>query len=641
MLLDYERQQRNEERQGRSPNRGDNEQDDDSYLSVSRLRTQYLDYLGSKILEIEEQKEARHYYHGAQWSAAEIRIMRKRHQPVVTFNLIGKKINAVVGLVERLRQDPKAYPRNPRNDAGAEVSTACIRYVTDQVDWKTKSSECARHAGIEGIAGVELKLIEGDHGDPDIGMEIVNGDDFFYDPRSIRYDFSDARYKGLAKWLDVEEVIELFPDKEEELNDLIEHGSDLTTNSDREHKWILSTERRIRLVEHWYKRKGEWYWAFHVGTVVLDQGISPFTDERNKTFCRFRMFSAAVDHDGDRYGLTRNMKSPQDEANQRRARMLALSNARRLIGEKGAVDDVERARKEWARHDGYIEVNQGRKITPDDTSGELAAQKELFEQAVGAIEQLYNVTPATSNGEMPRNMSGRAINLLQQAGIAELGPFILAYRSWKIGVYRDIWNLCKNFWTAERWIRITDEEGLAQFIQLNGLERGPDGRPAIVNAVGNLDVDIILDEGPDVINMMSDTYDMLSSLAASGANVPPQVLIELSPIQGSVKRKVLKMMNPPVDPAKEEMKRLAIAELAAKADKEKGQAMKYVAQAAESATKAHLNADEIYQRSYGFATEVEPMPPPQPQPQMPSGPVPPMPGQPSPPPGGYSAGLPF
>jgi hypothetical protein len=56
-----------------------------------------------------------------------------------------------------------------------------------------------------------FKLREGDKGDPDIKLEIVYGDDFFYDPRSYRPDFHDARYLGMAKWVDEEECIELFP----------------------------------------------------------------------------------------------------------------------------------------------------------------------------------------------------------------------------------------------------------------------------------------------------------------------------------------------------------------------------------------------------------------------------------------------
>ena len=42
--------------------------DADGFYPVSRLRQQYIDYLAAKILEYEEQRQARHYYHGAQWS---------------------------------------------------------------------------------------------------------------------------------------------------------------------------------------------------------------------------------------------------------------------------------------------------------------------------------------------------------------------------------------------------------------------------------------------------------------------------------------------------------------------------------------------------------------------------------------------
>jgi hypothetical protein len=46
---------------------------------------------------------------------------------------------------------------------------------------------------------------------------------------------------------------------------------------------------------------------------------------------RFVMWRGAVDHDGDSYGFFRNLKSLQDEKNQRRSRALFISNSRRLI----------------------------------------------------------------------------------------------------------------------------------------------------------------------------------------------------------------------------------------------------------------------------------------------------------------------
>jgi hypothetical protein len=553
-------------------NRPDGNAESAAYLPVERLREQYINYLTVKMPEIEEQKEARRYYHGAQWSADDIRILRKRKQPIITYNRIGRKINGIIGLVERVRQDPKGFPRSPNHEEGAEVATTTVREILDGSDWKTQDAECIRHCAIDGISGVEMRLIEGDHGDPDIDLSQVFGDDYFYDPRSYRYDFSDARYDGIGKWVDIEEAIELFPDKEEILRGLIQAGSDLTTRADREFKWVLSTEHQLRLVEHWYRHKGQWCWAFYVSNVLLDQGVSPFKDEKGKTMRRYIMFSAAVDHDGDRYGFVRNLKGPQDEVNQRRSKGLHLSNSRRLLVEQGAVEDIEKIRTEWAKADGVVEVKPGTlssaagpKIKADDSTAELAAQANWYKDAKDEIDQFAQTNVATLTQGALQNLSGRAINLLQQPGLAELGPFLLAIRGWRLRVYRAVFNAAQQHWTAERWIRVTDDGVLAKFLQINGMELDQYNQPVLVNALGALDVDITLDEGPDVVNMMQDTYDILKGLPPG--SVPPAVLMELAPIQGSVKQKIAAMMAPPpADPLDAAAKQLTVAALQAQVD---------------------------------------------------------------------------
>ena len=54
------------------------------------------------------------------WTEEQIKALNKRKQPVVTFNRIARKLNGVVGLIDRLKQDPKAYPRTPKHEEGAE-----------------------------------------------------------------------------------------------------------------------------------------------------------------------------------------------------------------------------------------------------------------------------------------------------------------------------------------------------------------------------------------------------------------------------------------------------------------------------------------------------------------------------------------
>ena len=417
----------------------------DGDYPVTRLRRQYLDYLSAKVLEWEEQKLSRHYMHGAQYTAEEIRTLRNRRQPIVTVNEIGPKINQIVGLVERLRQEPKAYPTKPKSQNGAEIATAALRNVLDGAEWDSYiASFCAEQCATEGIAGIEIKQVEGDHDDPDITIDFIFGDDFFYDPRSYKADFSDARYMGIAKWLDLEAAIDMFPDQEEELRSLmVETGFDMTTHSDREFKWVYVNEQRIRLVEHWYLFKGEWYFwllLLEQHRAQTDTGNKGWlTDKRGKSINKFVMFSARRSiHGGDRYGFVRLFKSVQDEVNQRRSKALHISNVTRVIAQKGAVDDVETARREMSRPDGYLEFNQGFEPPKrDDKQEDLAAHLSLMQDARNKIVSFANINPALmmqSGG--PDEHSGVAINLLQKAGLAELGSFLRNYRNWKIRTYR-------------------------------------------------------------------------------------------------------------------------------------------------------------------------------------------------------------
>jgi hypothetical protein len=65
----------------------------------------------------------------------------------------------------------------------------------------------------------------------------------------------------------------------------------------------------------------------------------------------------------------------------------------------------------------------------------------------------------------------------------------------------------------------------------------------IVNAVGQLDVNIVLDEGPDIVSDDERTYDKLKYPPGT---FPPQVLIEMNPnLPRSEKDRLLQMMAPP------------------------------------------------------------------------------------------------
>ena len=554
---------------GRGPANLDDKDDKDGFWSLEKCVHAYTTYLDSKSQEITEQQNARRYRHGAQWTSDQVKVFNDRKQPVVTFNKIGRKIDGIVGLVERLKQDPKAYPRTPQHQAGADLATAVLRYLMDRNKWNEVAPLVNEAGAVDGLAGIELDLKpmpapkqngqgmmpgmpppEEQQPDYDVLFGPVDNDGFFYDPRSFKHDFDDARYLGMGKFVDEEMLKELLPGMDDDITAACNNTTNLMSNSDRDTRWFQANGdfKQVRLVDIWYKSQGGWNWALFTGSKILMQGASPFSDENGKQFAKYLMYSAQVDHDGDRYGFVRNLQSAQDEVNQRRSKGLHELNNRRIIATKAAIADgnVEALRREAARADGIVLVNTGLDDIRFDDAAKQAAVMGQLEFMKSAEQEIENFGPnaAIQGGDVGKGSSGRAIALMQQAGIAELGPYMTNLRSWKIRVYRALFNAAQSYWINERWIRVTDAQGEPQFVQINAQVPGPDGMPQKQNAIGELDVDIILDEGPDSVTLMQDTYDAIAQalpavapmLSPATSKAVMKVLIETSPLPADVKK---------------------------------------------------------------------------------------------------------
>lgn len=515
--------------------------------TLAELRADFSDFVSVKADEVDEARTSWRYYHSAQYSEEEKKALTERGQPAIVFDRTSRKIDGLVGTVMRLRADPKAFPRTPLHEAGAELATSVLRYILDASQWVDIEQQCVLSAAVHGIGVCEIGLEKGDHEDMDIVLSNVDSTTFFYDPRSTKSDFSDARYMGVSRWVSDDEIEELFPGKSKILP---LSGSDYETtafDADKEQLWVNS-KKKVRLVEHWYRHAGKWKWCIHTGGLILAKGDSPFVDERKQTICRYIAFKNNVDHDGDVYGFVRKLKGPQDAINQHRAKSIWIMNSRQLIARRGSFNDIEKVRREVKKPDGVIEYDGSLDdFRIEQPSQEFLQQTKYFEDARLELEN-FGPNPALIGTGVDAK-SGRALALMQQSGLAELGPFLGHYRSWKLRVYKAVWNACRVHWTSERLIRVSDDDGLAQFIQINGLQFSPEGVPIIMNQLGALEVDIILDEGPDTTNAMGDTFDVLSTLAQSKFPVPPQAIIEVSSLPKSQKDKVTKLLaGPQADP---------------------------------------------------------------------------------------------
>ena len=96
-------------------------------------------------------------------------------------------------------------------------------------------------------------------------------------------------------------------------------------------------------------------------------------------YAYLRVSTDRQDVDNQRYGMVRGLISLQDEINKRRSKALHLLSVHQVIAEKGAVQDVDKARRELARPDGFIEVaSQGMRFEVLPT-GELAKRRTGIE----------------------------------------------------------------------------------------------------------------------------------------------------------------------------------------------------------------------------------------------------------------------
>jgi hypothetical protein len=525
--------------------------------STVKRRREFENYAFAKGREIDEQRLSWRYYHVDQWTMEQLRILRRRQQPAITFDRTGRKIDSLSGTIRRLRTDPKVYPNTPNGENGAEVASQVIRTICDASMAEDLEVECCKDALIHGIGVSELVLRKGDKADPDLAFEYVDPRTFFYDPRSTKPNFHDTKFHGVYKWADADELEAAFPGSSDLIRQSTNNDGGYWTafDADREPMWI-DIYHRVRLIDHWYREGQIWKWSLHTGIVELMKGDSPFVNERGQSISKFHAFAAYIDIHGDHYGLIRRLRGPQDAINQHRSKAIHIMNTRQVKLKEGAVDDVEVTRREAARPDGVL-VYRGDKADLDivQPEQEFIQQTNYYQDAKNEIDTFGPNQQLIQN--FGQNVSGRAANMLQQAGLAELGPFLKNFRMWKLERYRACWLAAQKFWTADRMLRVSSDQGVAQFLQINGVTTNEFGLPILVNHLGNIDVEIKVDEGPDNETIMGDVFDLLMALAQNNVPVPPQAIIEASNLPLSEKKKLQAMVSQP-DPMRQQAQSLAL-----------------------------------------------------------------------------------
>jgi chemotaxis receptor (MCP) glutamine deamidase CheD len=288
---------------------------------------------------------------------------------------------------------------------------------------------------------------------------------------------------------------------------------------------------------------------------------------------------------------------------------------RQVRAERGAVDDVEAARRELAKPDGFLETNPGFAFEVLDNTAQFQGEINLLQHAQQEIELMG--PNAALLGKDDGAPSGRAIAMNQNSGQTEIGVLVDRLLWLKKRTYQRVWDLCRQYKQAEWWVRVTDNEDNVKFVGFNRpvtmaeklqkrmAEAG--AAPELIqakmaeaqsdpmlsqqlqmqvdteNVPARMYMDITIEQIPSVANVQQEQFDSLVKLAPSVV-FPPEVYIQASSLRN--KRELLeKMKGPPPDPVAAEAQKIQLEQTIKKTEAEIG---KLKAEAAKIATEADM-----------------------------------------------------
>jgi hypothetical protein len=501
----------------------------------------------------------RDYVCGIQYTAAELAALKRRGQPPITINYVSRKVQLLAGMERKGRTDPVAYPRTPAEEDRADAATQALRYIADDQQMPVIRSAVYENLLVEGYGGLEIGLEDDGKGGANVTLTHISWERLFHDPHSRAADFSDARYLGLVLWMDLDQLEDMYP----HAGDVLEKAfaAQGGSYSDRPDAivWQDSTRERCRVVQVYWREGADWWGATITKTGFLSEPVrSVFRDRQGRSACPLILQSAYVDRDNRRYGMVRDLISLQDEINKRRSKALHLLTMRQVIAETGAVVDVDRARREVAKPDGWVEVTPQMRFEIAQNNDLTAGQFNLLEHATQEMQA--SGPNASMAGNDPRDLSGRAIMAQQAGGAAQNEPLADALRQWTRRVYEVAWMAVREYWRGQRWLRVTDDLGKLKFVGINRQitladhlaempeeiraewmrRRGmtPDD-PRLMQVVGtendisDLEVDITIEEGNDVPALQMEQFQALAQLAGTlpPGTIPADVLIAASSLK--------------------------------------------------------------------------------------------------------------
>lgn len=528
------------------------------------------------------------YYDNNQWRPEEIYELLDRGQPITTTNLIFPVINSLIGIEARSRTDFKVVSEREIDE---DIDTAAALSVELKEAERMSKLDRACTEAYASLLKVGVGFVEVTR-NPDpfkykYRATAIHRNEIYWDWRAKDPLLEDARYLIRRRWIDLDAAELAFPQHKDlfqtaltSYNDwdsflasatedmMDQFGRYINSANWDAQEFVDTDRRRLCINEVWYRvwkrgliikmRNGEvaeynkedpaHHMAIAGGIATLEEHI--FTKMRlsfwigphrlsdrptpypHNYFPYAPFFGFREDKSGVPYSLIRMMKSPQDEVNARKAKLLYLLSSKRAIVDGDAVDDHNQAREELARPDAYVILNEARQRDDGfrvETELSLSAQQfDVMKDSQQAIQDVVGIYSAML-GQDNKADSGIAINSLVDQGANSLGLLNDNYQSGRVRAGELLLSLIHEDLTGTRKPVKLNKDGLgkAKTVVLNGDEITTDtGKVIRKNDITRLRSKVVLEDVPASSTHRAQQFTFLMEITKS---LPPEVMQAILP----------------------------------------------------------------------------------------------------------------
>ncbi len=446
-------------------------------------------------------------FSGKQYSQCTLDELEEAGRPAETFNVIRLFTRQLMGYYSSMYNTVEVHPVQKNDVITAELLNDVIRYVDRRSHVIAINERLRLDCLLSGLMVHETKAVQKKNPETrevmedefgrviyDIKKTSIPSREILLDPMSTEVDYSDARYIHRYRWMTKEDATEMF--SKQKIDSLSAFDANIAgevvdaqvpfQNEFGEYENYLV----VHTVMNDKKKKWSVYWS---GSTIL----SKKSIKQGTVNFPYQVVKLQDTYTPEYYGIFEDVYQSQNAINQAILQIQLLTNSNKVIVRTGAVkeEDWDEFKAAIIRVNAILELDNPEDITILNMSGEVVQQYTIIDRAFNRIQRVLGINDSFL-GMAYASDSGRKVKIQQQSSLMALRyldvKFDLMYKL----IGEDTIRLVRQYFTAARIMRVSDEDINERWIAMN--------QPILHPETGQPFYDEVID--PDTGEFQKDEY---------------------------------------------------------------------------------------------------------------------------------------